>query len=69
MLTWMVEFQAFLNTRPTSWVVVIFGCQGEFLALEQEDGETCEDVKRLWLKFETHFNCSCFFWGDGDLPK
>jgi hypothetical protein len=48
---------------------VIFGCYGEFLALEQEDGETCEDVKWLWLKFGTTSIAAVSFWGDGDLPK
>jgi hypothetical protein len=48
---------------------VIFGCYGEFLALEQEDGETSEDVKLLWLKCETTSIAAVSFGGMGILPK
>jgi hypothetical protein len=42
---------------------------GEFLALEQEDGETCEDVKWLWLKCGTTSIAAASFGGIGICPK
>jgi hypothetical protein len=39
------------------------------LALEQEDGETFEDVKWLWLKCETTSIAAVSFGGMGICPN